>query len=99
MWIGAFFYLQVIRVMQKYSDIDGDSGVVGYELGDTFIRVQFNKTFKIYTYSYSSAGIEKVERMKKLAQVGDGLNSYIKLYANNLYVKQKDEDLEREIYE
>jgi len=73
--------------MQKYSDINGDSGVVRYELGDTFIRVHFNKTFKIYTYSYSSAGIEKVERMKQLAQAGDGLNSYIKLHANSLYEK------------
>ncbi|RSB55211.1 hypothetical protein [Acinetobacter soli] len=71
--------------MERYLDLDGDSGVVAYEIGDTYIRVQFDRTFKIYTYSYRSAGIEKVEHMKKLAQAGDGLNSFIKLHANTLY--------------
>ncbi|MDQ9010307.1 hypothetical protein RFI36_11840 [Acinetobacter gerneri] len=71
--------------MERYLDLDGDSGIVGYEIGDTFIRVQFNRTFKIYTYSYRSAGADKVEEMKRLAKSGDGLNSYIKLYANKLY--------------
>lgn len=71
--------------MEIYLDLDGDSGVVGYEIGNTFIRVKFSGTAKIYTYSYHSAGSEKVERMKQLAKAGDGLNSYIKLYANKLY--------------
>ena len=46
--------------MERYLDLDGDSGVVGYEIGDTFIRVQFDRTFKIYTYSYRSTGIDRV---------------------------------------
>lgn len=71
--------------MERYLDLDGDSGVVGYEIGNTFIRVQFNRTFKIYTYSYQSAGSGIVEEMKRLAINGDGLNAYIKLYANKLY--------------
>lgn len=73
--------------MEGYLDLDNDSGVVSYEVGDTYIRVKFSGTVKIYTYSYRSAGIEKVERMKQLAKSGDGLNSYIKLYANTLYEK------------
>ena len=73
--------------MERYLDLNGDSGVISYEIGDAFIRVKFDRTFKIYTYSYHSAGIEKVERMKQLARTGDGLNSYIKLYANKLYEK------------
>lgn len=71
--------------MEIYKDINNDSGVISYEIGNTFIRVKFNGTAKIYTYS--SAGIEIVERMKQLAKVGDGLNSYIKTYANSLYEK------------
>ena len=71
--------------MERYLDLDGDSGVVGYEIGDTFIRVKFDRTLKIYTYSYHSAGADKVEEMKRLAKSGNGLNSYIKLYANKLY--------------
>lgn len=71
--------------MERYLDLDGDSGVVGYEISDTFIRVKFSGTAKIYTYSYRSAGIEKVERMKQLAKVGNGLNAYIRFNANSLY--------------
>ena len=73
--------------MEIYLDLDGDSGVVGYEIGDTFIRVKFNLTAKIYTYSYRSAGVDRVEYMKELAKVGNGLNAYIKLNANSLYEK------------
>ncbi|WP_216938510.1 hypothetical protein [Acinetobacter sp. BY484] len=73
--------------MEIYKDIDNDSNITHYEIGDTYIRVKFNGTIKSYTYSYSSAGIETVEHMKQLAQAGDGLNSYIKLYANSLYEK------------
>jgi len=73
--------------MERYLDLDDDSGVVGYEIGDTFIRVKFSGTAKIYTYSYQSAGVNHVEEMKRLARCGDGLNSYIKLNANNLYEK------------
>lgn len=73
--------------LEIYKNIDNDSNVTHYEIGGTYIRVKFNGTVKIYTYSYHSAGIEKVEHMKQLAQAGDGLNSYIKLHANSLYEK------------
>ena len=71
--------------MERYLDLDGDSGVVGYEIGDTFIRVQFDKAFKIYAYSYRKAGQLHVEKMKVLAKSGNGLNSYIMKYAKKLY--------------
>lgn len=41
--------------MELYKDINGDSGVLGYEIGYDYITVQF-KTGAIYTYTYSSAG-------------------------------------------
>ena len=68
--------------MELYKDINGDSGVLGYEIGDDYITVQF-KTGAIYTYS--NAGLEKVETMKVLAKSGDGLNSFINRYAKKLY--------------
>ncbi|MDC5554127.1 Uncharacterised protein [Acinetobacter baumannii] len=71
--------------MERYLDLDGDSGIHAYEIGDTYIRVQFNRTFKIYTYSYRSTGAVRVEDMKQLARNGDGLNSYIMRYAKTLY--------------
>ncbi|GAM33087.1 hypothetical protein P23_3630 [Acinetobacter calcoaceticus] len=73
--------------MERYLDLDGDSGILAYEIGETYIRVKFERTFKIYTYSYRSAGAIRVEEMKRLAKIGDGLNSYIKLNANTLYEK------------
>ena len=77
-------FLLRIKV-ERYLDLDGDSGVAAYEIGETYIRVKSDRTFKIYTYSYESAGIERIEIMKKLSRSGDGLNSYIKLNANKLY--------------
>lgn len=74
-------------IVERYLDLDGDSGILAYEIADTYIRVKFDRTFKIYTYSYQSAGVNHVEEMKRLARRGDGLNSYIKLNANNLYEK------------
>ncbi len=72
-------------IVERYLDLDGDSGIHAYEIGDTYIRVQFDRTFKIYTYSYRSAGAARVEDMKQLARNGDGLNSYIMRYAKTLY--------------
>ncbi len=63
--------------MIPYNDIDGDSGVSGYETGSDFIKVQFKNDGKIYTWTYGSAGAGNVEEMKRLAMSGDGLNSFI----------------------
>jgi hypothetical protein len=71
--------------MKRYSDIDGDSGVVGYEIGDDFIKVQFS-TGAIYLYTYQSAGVANIEHMKVLAQNGEGLNSFINKHVRKLYV-------------
>lgn len=63
--------------MVPYKDIDVDSGVSAYEIGEDYIEVKFNGTSKIYTYSYKSAGSKNVEIMKELAEKGNGLNSFI----------------------
>lgn len=62
--------------MQRYGNVDGDSGVQAYEAGDDFIRVQF-KDGSIYRYTNSSAGSNHISEMKRLAANGNGLNSYI----------------------
>jgi hypothetical protein len=69
--------------MVRYRNSIGSSGVVAYEIGDDFIKVQFHDR-KIYLYSYKSAGSHHIEQMKALAARGRGLNSYI-----NKYVKDK----------
>lgn len=62
--------------MQIYKNLGGNSNVSAFELGDNYIDVQFNGG-AIYRYSYMSAGVLKVDKMKRLALQGYGLNSYI----------------------
>lgn len=73
--------------MQVYKDINHDSGVRGYEIGDTYITVWFDGTARSYTYSYASAGAENVETMKRLAENGDGLNAFINNFVKFKYVR------------
>jgi len=70
--------------MQRYKDIDGDSGIKGFEINETSITIWFDGTSRSYTYSYGKAGQHHVERMKQLAIAGEGLNAYI-----NHHVKYK----------
>jgi len=73
--------------MDRYKNIDGDSGVYAYECGPNYIDVQFISTGKIYRYSYRSAGAENVEYMKALAKSGNGLNAFINKYVRDRFEK------------
>jgi len=74
--------------MERYADIDNDSGVVGYEIGADFIRVQFSDG-AIYLYTASSTGLGDVETMKQLARAGEGLNSFIKRNVGRRYARKE----------
>jgi hypothetical protein len=74
--------------MQIYRDVDGDSGVAAYDIGPDYIRVRF-KDDAIYLYNYESAGISKVEQMKKLAACGDGLNAFINTHVLKGYYRRE----------
>jgi len=73
--------------MERYKNINGDSGVIAFEYGAEYIRVQFS-TGAIYLYTYQSAGSHNIERMKALARSGDGLNAYINTYVRNRYASK-----------
>lgn len=62
--------------MQPYNDRDGDSNVDAFEIGDDYIKVRFRDR-SVYTYTYMSAGMNRIENMKRLAAAHDGLNAYI----------------------
>lgn len=62
--------------MKPYKNIEGHSGVTGYEPGTDNITVEFNH-HAVYRYTYKSAGKNVVEKMKRLAQAGRGLSTYI----------------------
>tara|TARA_R110002073_G_scaffold72870_1_gene178430 strand:+ start:596 stop:817 length:222 start_codon:yes stop_codon:yes gene_type:complete len=70
---------------RRYSDIDRDSGVESYEIQDTSITVWFKGNNRPYSYSHRKAGMQHVNRMKRLAQAGDGLNEYINDHVKKLY--------------
>ncbi len=69
--------------MQRYADIDRYSGVMGFEIFDTSIKIYFKRT--TYTYSYQKAGRHHIEQMKRLALSGDGLNEYINNHVKKSY--------------
>ena len=69
--------------MQPYKDIGGDSGVAAYEIGPGSITIQFARG-GTYLYNASAPGPAHVAEMQRLAQAGDGLNTYI-----NKYVRKK----------
>ena len=72
--------------MVAYKNIDGDSSIIAYEIGSDYIRVQFSNG-KVHLWNYRSAGSANIEQMKKLAQIGNGLNSFIMRVVKNLYVR------------
>lgn len=73
--------------MEPYQNVNGNSGIAGYKIGDTCIEVEFADTESVYRYSYESAGRENVEEMKRLAAQGYGLNSFINRRVKYLYEK------------
>jgi len=73
--------------MKAYRDFGGDSGVAGYETASDSITVQF-KDGAVYLYTNSSAGTQNIQRMKILAENGNGLNSFINTNVKKLYAKK-----------
>lgn len=64
--------------MQPYANLGGDSGVIAYENGNDYIKVQFESgRHTLYTYTNISTGSSTVQHMQQLADSGHGLNSFI----------------------
>ena len=74
--------------MTKYLNLNGDSGVTDYEIGDDFIRVRFKGPHQ-YLYTYSMPSRSEVETMKKLAREGKGLGTFISQFIRKRYAKQE----------
>lgn len=73
--------------MNKYRNLGGNSGVIGYDETDDTIIVYFKDGWK-YVYSNYSAGINNIITMKKYANQGMGLNSFINKYVKKNYSKK-----------
>ncbi|MBZ0259237.1 MAG: hypothetical protein K8F90_01355 [Hyphomicrobiales bacterium] len=76
--------------MPKYTDRDGDSGISRFEYGSDWIEVEFERgNERVYRYTYASAGAGHVEKMKRLADAGEGLNAYINKQVAKLYASKR----------
>ena len=74
--------------MERYKNTNGNSGIGKYEIGNDYIRVQFNDG-SIYLYTYASAGSSNIEQMKRLAMLGGGLNACINKHVRKSYEKKE----------
>ena len=71
--------------MQRYLNLNGNSGVTDYEIGADHIQVWFHSG-KSYRYSYpGGAGRDHVEQMKRLAAAGRGLATYLTQHVHDRY--------------
>ena len=73
--------------MKRYRNLGGDSNVAAYELGNGSITVQFNDG-SVYLYTNQSAGQANIIELQRLAQVGQGLNSFINRYVRKGYAQK-----------
>lgn len=74
--------------METYKNLGGDSNVSSFEIGNDYIKVEFNDR-AIYVYTYASAGNHNIEEMKDLATNGEGLNSFINRYVRKKYASKR----------
>ena len=70
--------------MTKYKNLNGESGIIAYEIGSDFIRLQFEDK-EIYRYTEDSTGAEHIAKMKELAEKGRGLNTYVNQHVRKNY--------------
>jgi hypothetical protein len=68
-WQSSFHLLNMITYLNE------NSGVGGYEYGPDYIITKFGDKF--YLYSDKVTGPANIEQMKKLADRGKGLSSFI----------------------
>jgi hypothetical protein len=77
------------KKMINYLNKNRNSNVLAYSLTDTSISVVFKDQKYVYVYNENKPGITKVERMKKYAVSGEGLNEYIKKEIGGNYAAKK----------
>jgi hypothetical protein len=72
--------------MKPYGNKGGGSGVLAYETERDAIVIRFTKG--TYRYTHEKPGRFEVEKMKRLAESGKGLASYISRFVGERYAEK-----------
>jgi hypothetical protein len=73
--------------MKPYGNKSGISGISAYEYDDDSITIMF-EDHSIYHYTYKSSGKVIIEIMKKIADNGIGLTTFINQHVRGSYAKK-----------
>ncbi len=73
--------------MERYKDLNGNSGVVGFDLAPASITVYFEDGSE-YLYTSTSAGTSNLGEMQNLARKGSGLNTFINQHVKKGYAQK-----------
>lgn len=73
--------------MRRYGNRHGGSGIVAWEASDDELRVKF-RSGEVYVYDADHPGRAHVEAMKRLAERGEGLTSYISRHVREDYARK-----------
>jgi hypothetical protein len=73
--------------MTPYANRSGKSGVTAYRTGPDFIIVEFMQD-GVYLYNYTRPGRRHVNKMKALAERGEGLSTYISRHVREDFFKK-----------
>ena len=68
--------VHIQRIMKPYQNLSGDAGVVAYDYGPKWIHVRFSES-DTYEYTSGSVGSGNLKEMKRLADAGEGLTTFI----------------------
>jgi hypothetical protein len=82
--------------MIPYKNFNHLSSVCAYEIGDTWIRIEFYSG-AIRDYTYENVGKEHVEAMKKCATKGKGLGSYVLNNQNHFLALKKIRNAQKQL--
>lgn len=70
--------------MRQYKTLNHDTGVVAYETANDSISIKF-RDGSVYLYTVKSTGAAAITEMKKLAEKGEGLTTYINQHVREHY--------------
>jgi hypothetical protein len=77
----------VEEAVERYKRLNGDSGVVAYEIGADSITVLFTNGWH-YLYTKRSAGAANIAQMQRLARAGRGLSTFISQSVHDRFARK-----------